>query len=70
VASNILFTSYTASGISNVVTLANSLSGYNYCAGFGPLTYAPGPFDGDIDDFRLYSRQLTAAEVQTIYVSR
>ena len=69
VASNTSFNVYGASGLSNFVTLANSLSGYNLCAGLGLTSAAPGGFDGDIDDFRVYSRELTPVEVQTIYTN-
>lgn len=67
VASNSLYTSYVASAASNVVTLGNSLSGYNACVGMNSIGKASGPFDGDIDDFRVYTRQLTAFEITTIY---
>ncbi len=69
VASNALFIVYAASGVSDFITLANSLSGYHYCAGVESSIGAPGPFNGDIDDFRVYSRELTAAEINIIYTS-
>lgn len=59
-------TIYTASGVSNYATLGNALSGATVCA------YAPigsrSPFDGDIDDFRIHNRELTASEVNTLYL--
>jgi hypothetical protein len=70
VAFQTLDVTYAASGVSNFVTLSNSLNGYNYCAGGALGSYAPGPLKGDIDDFRLYSRELTASDVSTIYYSR
>ena len=60
---------YTASGSSNFITLANPLAGSVYCGGGGLGSRTPGPFDGDIDDFRVYSREITASDVYTIYQS-
>lgn len=61
-----LATTYTASTISNYVTLGNSLTGNTCNQGqLGPLT----PYQGDIDDFRIYSRELNAADVCTLYVA-
>jgi hypothetical protein len=56
---------YTASGSSNYVTLANSLSGTGLCD--PGLLGTSLPFNGDIDDLRIYSRAMTAAEVNTLY---
>ena len=59
--------SYTASSLSNFVTLASSRSGSLVCAG-GALGVTPaGPLDCDIDDFRVYGRELLASEISTIY---
>jgi hypothetical protein len=44
-------TIYSASGVSNFLTLANSLSGMGNCYDGGLGVTVPGPFDGDIDDF-------------------
>jgi hypothetical protein len=66
VASNLLSAaSYIASSTSDYVTLANTLSGYNNCQPGHVSTTAP--CNTDIDDFRVYSRELTASEVYTIY---
>jgi hypothetical protein len=62
-------TSYTASGLSNFITLGDSLNGVNYCVGGALGAHVPGPFDGDMDDFRVYSRELTATDINTIYQS-
>ncbi|CAF3958144.1 unnamed protein product, partial [Rotaria sordida] len=60
-------TSYIASSVQNYVTLANSLSGTGICdAG---LLGSMSPYNGDIDEFRIYSRELTAADICTLYIS-
>ena len=61
-------TNYVASGASNFITLGNSLSGMGVCSGGCLGTRVPGAYDGDIDDFRVYSRELSGSEVSTIYV--
>jgi hypothetical protein len=61
---------FLASGVSNFVTLGNSRNGMNICTGGCVSSRAPGAFDGDIDDFRVYSRELTASEVNTIYAGQ
>lgn len=58
---------YTASGVSNYVTLANSRNGVGFCAGGAFGFYAPQPLACDIDDFRVYGRELSAIEISTIY---
>ena len=35
-----------------------------------PLRVSDPNFDGEIDDFRIYARALTAADIQTIYTQR
>ncbi|CAF1020916.1 unnamed protein product [Rotaria sordida] len=60
-------TSYIASSVQNYVTLANSLSGTGIC-GAG-LLGSMSPYNGDIDEFRIYSRELTAADICTLYIS-
>ncbi|CAF4335733.1 unnamed protein product [Rotaria sordida] len=60
-------TSYIASSVQNYVTLANSLSGTGNC-GAG-LLGSMSPYNGDIDEFRIYSRELTAADICTLYTS-
>ena len=59
-------TTYTASSVSNYATLGNTLSGATIC--FPGFAGSRSPFDGDIDDFRIYNRELTASEVNTLYL--
>ncbi|CAF3914490.1 unnamed protein product [Rotaria sp. Silwood1] len=59
--------SYTASTVPNYVTLGNSLSGASVCN--GGLLGSMSPFNGDIDEFRIYSRELTANDICTLYTS-
>jgi hypothetical protein len=49
----------------NYVTLGNCLSGCSVCSS-GSVD-APGPFTGAIDDYRIYSRELTIYDVCTLY---
>ena len=60
-------TTYTASAVSTYVTLGNILSGSSTCGQgeIGTLT----PYQGDMDDFRVYSRELNGADVCTLYVA-
>jgi hypothetical protein len=51
----------------NYLTLGNCLSGCNVC--LSGLVDTPGPFTGAIDDFRIYSRELTPSDVCTLYLS-
>jgi hypothetical protein len=61
-----LATTYTASALSNYVTLGNTLNGSTCGQGqMGTLT----PYQGGMDDFRVYSRELSAADVCTLYVA-
>jgi len=69
VSSNSFATAYTASGLSNFITLGNSLDGMNVCSGAEAGHQSTGPFDGDIDDFRVYSRELTSVDINKIYNS-
>jgi Concanavalin A-like lectin/glucanases superfamily len=60
-------TSYTASSQPNYITLGNSLNAtFGGCqAGLlGSMTR----FDGDIDEFRVYSRELSANDICTLFV--
>ncbi|CAF1334941.1 unnamed protein product [Rotaria sp. Silwood1] len=59
--------SYTASTVPNYVTLGNSLSGASICN--GGLLGSMSPFNGDMDEFRIYSRELTADDICTLYTS-
>lgn len=59
--------SYLASGVSNFVTLASALTDQGSCAGDGLNPSPPAPLDCDIDDFRVYSRQLTPSEISILY---
>ncbi|CAF1506487.1 unnamed protein product [Adineta steineri] len=65
VASNLISAgSYSGSGLPPYITLANSLSAPSSC--FGNQVTAM-PFQGDIDDFRVYSRELSTNDVCTLY---
>ena len=54
--------SYGASGVPMVVTLGQSLSG-TYCA---RASIGTGNFRGQIDEFSIYSRELSAADVTAL----
>ena len=62
-ASDASVTSYSASSASNYVRLANRPNNSCYYGQIG-LTM---PFNGCIDDFRIYSRELTATDVCALY---
>ena len=57
--------SYTASSMSNYVTLGSILSGSS-CP-LGAIGSMLG-FDGDIDEFRIYSRELSADDICHLYI--
>lgn len=64
-ASSIAATSFRASGTTpNYVTLGGCLNGCSVCRN-GSVS-APGPFQGAIDDWRIYTRELTAIDVCTL----
>jgi hypothetical protein len=63
VASNPSVTTYAASGVSDYVTVANRPSSGCTIGVIGSQT----AFYGDIDDFRIYSRELTADDVCALY---
>ena len=48
------------------VTLGNALVGVIYC-GFGTVTSSP--YSGDMDDFRVYSRELSADDIYILYTN-
>ncbi|CAF4162549.1 unnamed protein product [Adineta steineri] len=56
-----------ASGAVVILTLGNSLSGSSGC-GFQSIT--PGTFSGYLDEFRVYSRELSATEVFALFVDK
>ncbi|CAF4394591.1 unnamed protein product, partial [Adineta steineri] len=65
VASNLISAgSYLGNGSPHYITLANGLSAASPC--FGNQVTAM-PFQGDIDDFRVYSRELSTNDVCTLY---
>ncbi len=64
VSSNPSVTAYSASGASDYVTVGNRPS--SGCTA-GGMIGLPTAFYGDIDDFRVYSRELTAADVCALY---
>ena len=61
-----LATTYTASTVSNYLTLGSILNGGTCGQGqIGSLT----PYQGSIDDVRVYSRELSSTDVCTLYVA-
>lgn len=58
---------YSGSGKPNYVTLAGTYASINICYGGALGSRAPGQFDGDMDDFRIYNRALSTSEVYLIY---
>ena len=61
-----LASSYTASSLPNFVLLGDVRSGTTCAPGaIGSLT----GFDGDMDEFRIYSRELSADDICTLYTS-
>ena len=65
VASDTTITIYEASGSPNYITLANVLISYGTSLGImGSPVY-----QGDIDDFRVYSRELSSTEVDALYTN-
>jgi hypothetical protein len=62
-------TSYLAtSNWVNYVTLGGCLSGCSNCSATSGNPILPGPFAGAVDDFRVYSRELSSIEVCTLFV--
>ena len=60
--------SYSASGLVNILTLANPLLGTQFSAG-GPCnsqSILPSVFNGYIDEFRVYARELSASDVSAL----
>ncbi len=49
----------------NYLTLGNCLSGCGVCS--NGSVGAPGPFTGAIDDWHVYSRELTSSDVCAMY---
>ena len=63
-ASNSTLTGHGASGVPMYAFLGSGGAGLSYCAkGALPVKR---PFAGAVDDFRVYSRELTAADICTI----
>ena len=66
VASQSTLTTFVGTGASfNYVTLANGLSASGRC--WAGAVGVLGPFQGAVDDFRVFSRELSAADVCTLY---
>ncbi len=61
-------TYWTASKWVNYVTLGGCLSGCSSCSAAPGNKISPGPFEGAVDDFRVYSRELTANDVCTLFL--
>ncbi len=57
-------TIFSSSSAPLYLTLANGLSGAIICDS-GPIDHSP--YNGDMDDFRVYSRELSADDVCTLY---
>ncbi|CAF1293230.1 unnamed protein product [Adineta steineri] len=57
----------TASSWVNYVTLGGCLNGCMSCTTLPGNQVLPGPFAGVVDDFRVYSREVTASDVCTLY---
>ena len=62
-------TSYrTASSWVNYVTVGGCSSGCGSCSAVSGNQISSGPFEGAVDDFRVYSRELAANDVCTLFV--
>jgi hypothetical protein len=59
-------TTYSASGSPMFLTLANTLNGASFCY-MGQLNSSA--YKGDMDDFRVYSRELSAGDICTLYTN-
>lgn len=62
-ATDTLATTYAASSVPNYVKLANRLNDSCVAGAVAP----PFPFHGDIDEFRVYSRELNLGDVNALY---
>lgn len=60
--------SYTASGMVNILTLGNFIQGIQGSAGgtCNSQSIVPTYYSGSIDEFRVYSREITASEMLTL----
>ncbi len=61
-----LYPIYDASSLPNYIILGNSLRGAGICSTGGVNT---SPYRGDMDDFRVYSRELSPNDVYTLYTN-
>jgi hypothetical protein len=61
-----LYPTYVGSYVPDFVTLGNGINTTSMCE-TAQITYSP--YKGDIDDFRVYSRELSAADVCTLYTN-
>jgi hypothetical protein len=61
-----LYSTYVGSLVPNYITLGNAASGTGNCL-TGGINISP--YQGDMDDFRVYSRELSAADVYTLYTN-
>jgi hypothetical protein len=68
VSSAVATTYWAASNWVNYVTLGGCLSGCANCSAVTGNQISAGPFAGAVDDFRVYSRELTAPDVCTLFV--
>lgn len=60
-----LATTYVSSSTKNFVTLGNSLNGVNTCN--SSAVDLLSPFAGDMDEFRVYSRELSTGDICRLY---
>ncbi|CAF1363687.1 unnamed protein product, partial [Adineta steineri] len=58
-------TNYTGSAISNLITLANGLNSVTTCNASQVGSYTP--YVDDMDEFQVYSRELSADDNYTLY---
>jgi hypothetical protein len=63
-------TYWAASSWINYVTLGGCLNECGNCSAAAANQISPGPFAGAVDDFRVYSRELTANDVCTLFLYR
>ena len=66
--SSVPATSYLGTSVwTNYVTVGGCLNGCASCSAVSGNQISSGPFTGAVDDFRIYTRELTAADVCTLY---
>ena len=68
VASAVVTTYWAAINWVDYVTVGDCLSGCGNCSAVPGDQISAGPFVGAVDDFRVYSRELTANTVCTLFL--